>query len=52
VIYTQLFDRLPSLRLAAEAGTLQYTNAMVYGVAHVPVTWDTAAPTGPEAAAR
>jgi cytochrome P450 len=52
VIYAQLFDRLPSLRLAAEAGTLQYTNAMVYGVAHVPVTWDTAAPTGAGAAAR
>jgi cytochrome P450 len=52
VIYTQLFERFPSLRLAAEVDTLQYTNAMVYGVAHVPVTWDSASSTGPEAAAR
>jgi len=46
VLFGQLFQRFPTLRLVAATTDLEYTNAMVYGVKRVPVAWDAGAATG------
>jgi cytochrome P450 len=40
-VYTRLYSRIPSLRLAVEMDELKYKdNALVYGVRTLPVAWD------------
>ncbi len=39
-VFSQLFERFPSLRLAVPADELVFSNAMVYGVKSLPLTWD------------
>jgi hypothetical protein len=41
IVYKSLFDRIPSLRLAAPIDELPFkSDASLYGVYSVPVTWD------------
>lgn len=40
IVYTTLFERIPELRLAADFADLQFkSDAMVYGIHELPVTW-------------
>jgi cytochrome P450 len=39
VVFSKIFVRFPSLRLAVDAGELVFRNSIIYGVAELPVTW-------------
>jgi len=39
-VFTRLYSRIPTLRLAVAFGELEYKdNTLVYGVKELPVTW-------------
>jgi hypothetical protein len=45
-VFTRLYPRIPSLRLAVPFEQLEYkNNTLVYGVTALPVTWDDPLPT-------
>jgi cytochrome P450 len=39
VVFSKLFARFPGLRLAVDPSELRFRNAIIYGVAELPVTW-------------
>lgn len=39
IVFDRLFRRFPTLRLAVPEGELTYSNAMIYGLESLPVTW-------------
>lgn len=40
IVFRQLVERFPNLRLAVPADRLEFTNAITYGLRSLPVTWD------------
>jgi cytochrome P450 len=39
IVFQRLFERFPTLRLAVPESELIYSNAMIYGLKSLPVTW-------------